>query len=292
MYKNLLFFFLLILLTSCSSSYKEIKKIKIEKPNNFNEYLLNQYQKKAIFEAEEMHDWNSAKLYSEKALRSINGEIIYPENINYWKIPENKISKIIKAYDNLMAIYFQAIKIDPYNLAIAVSSLDCWAEQQEENWQTWDIIRCRDDYLESIHLIYNKISNNQLENIKKNESENKTTIFSKNTNREKIQIIYFDFDDFNLSDVSINQIKRYLNKYNNKTNKFLIIGHTDSKGSNEYNKILSLKRAETVKKILIGLGVSKSNISILGKGEELLSIKTKDEVSHPANRRAVIYQAN
>ena len=37
--------------------------------------------------------------------------------------------------NNLMTIYKDAKVIDPLNLAIAISSLDCWSEQQEENWQ-------------------------------------------------------------------------------------------------------------------------------------------------------------
>ena len=45
-------------------------------------------KKKATFEAEEMHDWNSAKLYSEKGLKSLETDKIYPEEISYWKIPE------------------------------------------------------------------------------------------------------------------------------------------------------------------------------------------------------------
>ena len=38
-----------------------------------------------------MHDWNSAKLYSEKALQAGKGSNIYPEKINYWNIPNETI---------------------------------------------------------------------------------------------------------------------------------------------------------------------------------------------------------
>ena len=51
--------------------------------------------------------------------------------------PKKNIDEIRIAYDNLMTIYKDAKKIDPFNLARAISSLDCWSEQQEENWQTW-----------------------------------------------------------------------------------------------------------------------------------------------------------
>ena len=149
---------ILIFLVGCSASYKELSTIEINKPKNFQEHLLSEYKKRATFEAEDMHDWNSAKLYSEKALKSLETDEIYPEEISYWKLPKENINEIRIAYDNLMTIYKDAKKIDPFNLAKAISSLDCWSEQQEENWQTWDINSCKNDFLKAMHNIYEKIS--------------------------------------------------------------------------------------------------------------------------------------
>ena len=137
---------LLIFLGGCSASYKQLSTIENKEPRNFQEHLLSEYKKRASFEAEEMHDWNSAKLYSEKALKSLETDEIYPEEISHWKIPEENIREIKIAYDNLMTIYKDAKKNDPFNLARAITSLDCWAEQQEENWQTWDINSCKNDF--------------------------------------------------------------------------------------------------------------------------------------------------
>ena len=116
--------------------------------------LLIAYKNKAEYEAEEMHDWNSAKLYSEKALLALEGKEIKPQQITYWKLPKSKVKELIISYNNLMKIYDKAKKTDPYNLAVAISSFDCWAEQQEENWQTDHIQRCKNDYLKSMHIIY------------------------------------------------------------------------------------------------------------------------------------------
>ena len=169
---------ILIFLTGCSASYKELSTMETNKPRNFQEHLLSEYKKRATFEAEEMHDWNSAKLYSEKALKSLETDEIYPEEISYWKIPEENINEIKIAYENLMTIYKDAKNIDPYNLARAISSLDCWSEQQEENWQTWDINSCKNDFLNAMHNIYEKISTqeNEQETLDKkdNNLENET----------------------------------------------------------------------------------------------------------------------
>ena len=291
---------IIIFLSGCSASYKQLSTMESKNPSSFQEYLLNEYKQRATFEAEEMHDWNSAKLYSEKALKSLETDEIYPEEISYWKLPEENINEIRIAYDNLITIYKDAKKIDPYNLARAISSLDCWSEQQEENWQTWDINSCKDDFLKAMHDIYEKISieekeqetSNKEEKNSNNETNNEVTIVTKNKNEELMQIIYFDFDKFKLSTVSENKIKLFIKKNGSEINEYIIVGHTDTKGSKDYNLNLSVKRAEVVKKLLIKNNIDVSKIKVLGKGEESLAIITPDDTKHPANRRVEIKKSN
>jgi len=283
----------LIMLTACSASYKDLSSNSYTPPTKFTKHLMDSYTAKADFEAKEMHDWNSAKLYSEKALAAATGKKIKPEEVIYWKIPKDKVKELQMAYENLMIVYDNAVEKDPYNLAVAISSLDCWAEQQEENWQTWDIERCKDDFLKAMHQIYNKIEATNEEEIKseansKNISNSDSVSVVTKKEKEILQIIYFDFDKYNLTDVSSNSIKKFIEEYKNKIDTFLVVGHTDTKGTKEYNLELSLKRAEAVKTILIRLGISSEKIKILGEGESKLLVQTKDETKHPANRRAEI----
>ncbi len=296
-------FLSIILISACSASYKELSNNAYTPPTKFTKHLMDLYKTKADFEAKEMHDWNSAKLYSEKALTAAIGQKIEPEQISYWKIPIDKVTEIQMAYENLMIVYDKAVEKDPYNLAVAISSLDCWAEQQEENWQTWDIKKCRNDYLKAMHQIYNqietanektKIGAEEVTKIIKSETNSKNisnsdsvSVVTKNE-KEILQIIYFDFDKYNLTDVSSNLINKFVEAYKNKIDTFLIVGHTDTKGTKKYNLKLSLKRAEAVKAILIRLGISSEKIKILGEGESKLLVQTKDETKHPANRRAEI----
>jgi OOP family OmpA-OmpF porin len=214
-------------------------------------------------------------------------------------LPEENINEIRIAYDNLMTIYKDAKKIDPFNLAKAISSLDCWSEQQEENWQTWDINSCKNDFLNAMHNIYEKISTqeNEQENTNKNnnlenETKDEVTIVTKDENKELMQIIYFDFYKFNLYEVSNDKIKIFLNNYGSVINEYLVVGHTDTKGTNKYNLSLSIKRAEVVKEILINYGINQNSIKILGKGEESLAVNTPDDTKQPANRRVEIKKTN
>ena len=292
-------FICLLILGGCSASYKELSIMENERPYNFQGYLLHEYKKRATFEAEEMHDWNSAKLYSEKAIKSIDTDNIYPQEISYWKLPEESKQVISIAHDNLITIYEDAKIKDPYNLAKAISSLDCWSEQQEENWQTWDISRCKEDFLNAMHNIYEKLSSQEKkefnlikEDNKEDVSKKEVTVVTKNKNDDLMQIIYFDFDQFNLSKVSKNKIKLFINENKKLINEFLIIGHTDTKGSKDYNLSLSIKRAEVVRELLIKYGIKKSSIKIIGKGEENLAINTPDDTRQPANRRVEVKKTN
>jgi OOP family OmpA-OmpF porin len=291
------------MLTACSASYEELSNSSYTPPTKFTKYLMDTYTAKADFEAKEMHDWNSAKLYSEKALAASTGKKIKPEELIYWKIPKGKVKELQMAYENLMIVYDSALEKDPYNLAVAISSLDCWAEQQEENWQTWDIERCKDDFLKAMHQIYNKIEAASREtkideerieesikseaNLKNISNSDSVSVVTKKE-KEILQIIYFDFDKYSLTDVSSNSIKKFIEENKNKIDTFLVVGHTDTKGTKKYNLELSLKRAETVKTILIRLGISSEKIKILGEGENKLLVQTEDETKHPANRRAEI----
>ncbi|SVD27860.1 uncharacterized protein METZ01_LOCUS380714, partial [marine metagenome] len=270
--------FNLLIITACSASYEKLKTVDSRTNNSFTKNLLEAYKEKAIYEAEEMHDWNSAKLYSEKALNALVGAEVKPQEITYWKLPKKHIFELTQSYNNLMIIYNEAKILDPYNLAIAISSLDCWAEQQEENWQTWDIKKCRDDFLNAMHEMYAKISDNEKNQDQQNledkiiNNPESVTVVTKNEKREIMQIIYFDFDEYTLSEVSLNTLKTFLDKYQNQISNYVIVGHTDTKGTNQYNLKLSLKRAETIKTIFLQKGIEEKNINILGKGEEFLAV--------------------
>ena len=286
----------LFFLMACSAAYDQVKEIDIKNPSTFQQYLLNNYKINASFEAEKMHDWNSAKLYSEKALRALDGENIYPEEITYWKLPTKVAKEISSSYNNLLSIYDEAIIKNPKSLAKAISSLDCWAEQEEEKWQTWDIDKCKNDFHTAMHDIYNflteedekkEVTKVNEKGVEKDETP-QFVIVTENEKKEVMQIIYFDFDNSKLSQVSKNTLFNFLDKNKKKISRYIIFGHTDTKGSSKYNMNLSIKRAGSVKEVLLEQGITSDDISILGKGENELAIDTLDNTKHPANRRAEV----
>jgi len=107
-------------------------------------------------------------------------------------------------------------------------------------------------------------------------------------------IIHYDFDRSIIRDEDIVKMKnavRFINT--NDEYKLQIESHTDSKGSNEYNLALSLRRAKSIKSKFEKLGINKNRISSIGRGERyLLNDLITDELDEDAinqlNRRSEI----
>lgn len=67
-----------------------------------------------------------------------------------------------------------------------------------------------------------------------------------------------------------------------------VIGHTDREGTDEANLLLSQKRAEALRDILVAGGISASIIQVVGRGEMEPEVATTDGVAEPRNRRVEI----
>jgi peptidoglycan-associated lipoprotein len=68
---------------------------------------------------------------------------------------------------------------------------------------------------------------------------------------------------------------------------FVIAGHADERGSNEYNLALGERRAYAVKRYLISLGFYEENIRIISYGEEKPVDTGHSEAAWSKNRRSV-----
>ncbi len=65
----------------------------------------------------------------------------------------------------------------------------------------------------------------------------------------------------------------------------LVQGYTDQQGSASYNKTLGLKRAESVKEFLVGLGVPDTTIKTVSLGKEGILCQDSSDVCRKMNRR-------
>ncbi len=103
----------------------------------------------------------------------------------------------------------------------------------------------------------------------------------------KIKDIYFDFDNYDIRDDArpvLREIASMLAK--NKDIKVIIEGHTDERGTNEYNLGLGDKRANAAKEYLLSLGIPSGRINTLSYGEEKPLCIEQIEDCWAKNRRA------
>ncbi len=102
----------------------------------------------------------------------------------------------------------------------------------------------------------------------------------------RLDNIYFDFDKATLRPESyeeLDKLKDLLNKYPNMN--IEISGHTDSKGSDEYNLQLSQGRADAVKAYLVENGIPDGRIISKGYGETQPEADNDTEEGRQINRR-------
>lgn len=99
--------------------------------------------------------------------------------------------------------------------------------------------------------------------------------------------IYYDFDKATIKPESNPELEKLTNFLKENPNvKIEIGGHTDSKGSNQYNIVLSQRRSESVVKYLIEKGIDKSKLVAKGYGEERpLASNDDEEEGREINRR-------
>lgn len=101
------------------------------------------------------------------------------------------------------------------------------------------------------------------------------------------KIIYFDFDSFEIREEFRGLVQSHANFLKaNRQLKVAIQGHTDERGTREYNLALGQKRAEAVRKAFTSLGVADAQLEAVSFGEEKPMNPGNDETAYGQNRRA------
>ncbi|SJM72237.1 MULTISPECIES: peptidoglycan-associated lipoprotein Pal [Psychrobacter] len=100
-------------------------------------------------------------------------------------------------------------------------------------------------------------------------------------------IVHFAFDSSAIDAEAANVLNEqvaFLKNYPDAV--VLVAGHTDERGSREYNHALGERRAQAVKNYLASQGVTDARVETISYGEDRPVATGTDEASHAENRRA------
>jgi outer membrane protein OmpA-like peptidoglycan-associated protein len=92
---------------------------------------------------------------------------------------------------------------------------------------------------------------------------------------------------YNQNELAVANMESFMEAVEFANNGFLVLieGHTDDKGSDEYNLKLSMKRVERIKQLMVDMGVSDDNISVVGHGERQPLVPNDSDANRLKNRR-------
>ncbi|MBP5858926.1 OmpA family protein [Marivibrio halodurans] len=252
--------------------------------SEFTRALAKEYQTFAEFEAYEMKDWIDQEYFAEKGLRAARGEVVPPEELSDWNLPEDRVNEMAEARSRLIAaLNTGGRRNHPMEAAHAQAKFDCWVEQQEENHQPEDIEACQEEFEAALAKLQ-EVMEPEPEPEPEPKPEPEPQVMEPVT-----FMVFFDFDSTALNDGAmaiLELVEERLPAYNDG---FVdIVGHADTSGSTQYNMDLSMRRATTVRDALAGRGISNGSMAIDAKGESDPMVATGDGVRSPQNRRVTI----
>ena len=88
------------------------------------------------------------------------------------------------------------------------------------------------------------------------------------------------------ADLALNRLGEFMQQ--NPDTKLIVEGHTDSRGSDEYNQELSRSRAQSVSDALASRGVSSGRVQVVGRGEGYPVASNDTNEGRQQNRRVEI----
>jgi OOP family OmpA-OmpF porin len=208
-----------------------------------------------------------------------------PQKISARALPANKVGALSGARARLVKALAGGGKTRaPKAAARAQAMFDCWMQEQEENFQPDDIIRCRVEFNAAMAKL-------KIPMMAKAAPAPKTMPAPKPAPAKLPGpfTVYFDFDSMNINaaakksiiDIAVAHLE-------SKPGTILLGGHTDRAGSNGYNDSLSRMRAQSVAAALIKTGIPTSKIRVDSFGENLTQVSTSNNKRERLNRRVVV----
>jgi peptidoglycan-associated lipoprotein len=106
-------------------------------------------------------------------------------------------------------------------------------------------------------------------------------------------VVFFAFDSAEIDAASMEMLKQHSSFLASNPNaRVRLEGHTDERGSREYNIGLGERRSVSVQSVLMVQGATAEQLAVISFGEERPAVLGSDEAAHAQNRRVELVYEN
>lgn len=229
----------------------EVRKLHAMEPtgSDFSKALSAQYKDLSTHEIRDAFDDTNAEIFAFKGQDAAagKGESVMPEDLAKWELPSSVVPEMTAQRERLVsALQCKGRTNSPMLSALAQRYFDEWVEEASERWQMNEIKDARLDYYESIRRV--------------------EEIICPLDHAPQFHV-YFATGSDKLNQAAMKVMESaYSSAMDNCHCKVFLTGTTDRSGTRNMNLGLSERRAESVKKDMLGRGVPESRLVARGHG--------------------------
>jgi len=100
-----------------------------------------------------------------------------------------------------------------------------------------------------------------------------------------VQTVYFDYDSAKIKPSEHGKLEAVAAALKGSGKKLVIEGHTDERGTAEYNRALGEKRAQSARETLVSLGIAGERMTTVSFGKDRPVEPSHDDTAWSRNRR-------
>ncbi len=273
----------LVVLGACAKEQRAQQTQQQSASTDFTRELARQYYGYSDQQRLQAWDYGAANYFNRKGDRAARGEAIAPETPGEGWRPRNTEVRndVVAARQRLTsALQSAAPTRAPVPLARAQVRYDCWLEHTDDpvhavqgEWLNRKLQECRSEFEAAMAEVDNAMR----------------PVAAAQPPREQSFLVFFDFDRAEVTPQGQAVIQRAIETYRRGgTARIVATGHADRAGPEDYNQVLSARRADSVREALARSGVPSTQVSTSARGEAQPLVPTADGEREPQNRRVEI----
>ena len=181
----------------------------------------------------------------------------------------------------------KVFKLALMGTAVALFAWGCSKEKPETDPQPQTAPEAPADSLNLDTLVADTLSADSLARLEAERLEAERARLEELINRIMLEDVYFDYDRSELTENAKRLLAQVAEILVNE-NRFIVTveGHTDARGTEDYNISLGARRSTVVREFLIAYGVDANRLVSVSYGKERPKVQGTDETAYSKNRRA------